>query len=73
MLQAVEHEAQAKGMPYWRVDNLPLQSPDLWWDRVHLGSQGSIIYSQWLGNRMATGVQHGEIQDPADRLPVNRP
>ncbi len=63
-VQIVEREALAHQLPYWRAENVPAIPNNLWYDRIHMLPQGGAIYSQWLGERTAAGVQRGEIPDP---------
>lgn len=60
-VQQVDSIAASSLTPFWRLDEQPLLSSENWWDYLHLNLQGTDLFSEWLGSRLADEYLSGNL------------
>jgi hypothetical protein len=60
VMDRVKQRASAAGVPFWTPPP-ELIPADGWLDLWHLNAKGAEVLSRWLGERVASTVQHGEF------------
>jgi hypothetical protein len=73
-IQQIAAMAESGGVPIWLTSDLDLIPADGWsGDVEHMNRRGAIMFSRWLGRRLAEAVEAGEFlyAPPPNPLPVN--
>jgi hypothetical protein len=61
-VQQVDSITALHHTPFWRMDDQPVLTPDLWWDYFHLNLEGANFFSEWLGDQLAETYLQGRLE-----------
>jgi hypothetical protein len=60
-VQNVDSITASSLTPFWRRDEQPVLTPELWWDYFHLNLTGADLFSEWLGAKLADSYLQGNL------------
>jgi hypothetical protein len=62
-LDELARRASARGVPFWPTTEKQLIADDEWLDYSHVNSAGALVFSHWLGERIAQSANElGQIE-----------
>jgi hypothetical protein len=62
-LDVVGQRAAANHVPFWLTWGIFSPPPGGWLNPYHMNDKGSAAFGRWLGERLADGVQSGQLAD----------
>ena len=67
-IDQVSNVLASERVVFWQMTDHNMISESGWWDPSHLNEQGAQLFSEWLGHRVGTAVNQGEIISPVSDL-----